>query len=170
MQLVSLLFDVILTEKVSSDPEAETEGKAELFLKKRLIEQTIGLLVALSRLGLGTYMLVLKKSVNSKSYGQVIQFSAQSDIFRKIALIQQISRYYSKHFELVLPCSYMEHWVSKKTLHTLGGGWSKAHNNLSSFAFRRSQETLIVMPITDLLSRQLITVLILIECSGCIYI
>lgn len=170
MQLVSLLFDLILTEKVSSDPEAETEGKAELFLKKRLIEQTIGLLVALSRLGLGTYMLVLKKSVNSKSYGQVIQFSAQSDIFRKIALIQQISRYYSKHFELVLPCSYMEHWVSKKTLHTLGGGWSKAHNNLSSFAFRRSQETLIVMSITDLLSRQLITVLILIECSGCIYI
>ena len=164
------MFDVILTEKVSSDPEAETEGKAELFLKKRLIEQTIGLLVALSRLGLGTYMLVLKKSVNSKSYGQVIQFSAQSDIFRKIALIQQISRYYSKHFELVLPCSYMEHWVSKKTLHTLGGGWSKAHNNLSSFAFRRSQETLIVMSITDLLSRQLITVLILIECSGCIYI
>lgn len=169
MQLVSLLFDVILTEKVSSDLEVETEGKAELFLERRLIEQTIGLLVALSRLGLGTYMLVLKKSVNSKSYGQVIQFSAQSDIFRKIALIQQISRYYSKHFELVLPCLYMEHWVSKKTLHTLGGGWSRAHNNLSSFAFRRPQETLIVMSITDL-SPQLIIVLMLIECSGCIYI
>ena len=42
----------------------------------------------LKKMKLGTFSTLLKKSV--KVNGKVVQFSTQSDIFRKIALIQQI--------------------------------------------------------------------------------
>ena len=55
-----------------------------------MTKKTTGFFNALKRLQLGTFASVLKKSVKIKSDRKVVQFSAQSDIFEKIALIQQI--------------------------------------------------------------------------------
>ena len=58
------------------------------FLEDRIAKQTTGFFDTPKRLHLGPFTSVLKKSVKIKSDVEVLQFSVQSDIFWKIALIQ----------------------------------------------------------------------------------
>ena len=91
MELISLSSGLIPTEKAASDMlEAEAKGETEVlkFIDERLVNQSIDFFHPLKRLKLGSFTTVLKKTVKMKS-GMVVQFSVQSDIFGKIAIIQQ---------------------------------------------------------------------------------
>ena len=57
------------------------------FIKNRLVDETIDFYEPIKRLSLGKFSSLKKFKV--KTYNKVIQFSAQSDIFGKISLIQQ---------------------------------------------------------------------------------
>ena len=69
--------------------EAETKGQEQMknVIEKRLVDQTIDLYKPIKRLSLGAFSSL--KKVKVKNYNKVTQFSAQSDIFGKISLIQQ---------------------------------------------------------------------------------
>ena len=93
MELISLSSGIVPTDKVTSNLlDAELIGERELlkFQDERLEKQTIGFYEPLKKMKLGTSSTLLKKSVKVKANGKVVQFSTQSDIFGKIALIQQI--------------------------------------------------------------------------------
>ena len=57
------------------------------FIENRVVDQTIDFYEPIKRLSLGKFSSLKKFKV--KTYNKVIQFSAQSDIFGKISLIQQ---------------------------------------------------------------------------------
>ena len=59
------------------------------FIEDRLVNQETGFFDPLKKLKLGTFTKMLKKTVKVKTNGKEVQFSAQSDIFGKIALMQQ---------------------------------------------------------------------------------
>ena len=89
-QLVGLSSDIVATEKIESDLlEAETKGEEQMknVIEKRLVDQTIDFYEPIKRLSLGTFSSL--KKVKVKIYNKVIQFSAQSDIFGNISMIQQ---------------------------------------------------------------------------------
>ena len=90
MELISLSSGVIPTDKVTSDLlDAKKIGERELlkFQDERLKNQTINFYEPLKKMKLGTFSTLLKKSVKVKTSGKVVQFSTQSNIFGKIALI-----------------------------------------------------------------------------------
>ena len=90
LQLVGLSSDIVATEKIESDLlEAETKGEEQMknFIEKRLVDQTIDFYEPIKRLSLRTFSSL--KKVKVKIYNKVIQFSAQSDIFGNISMIQQ---------------------------------------------------------------------------------
>ena len=62
--------------------------KMEKFINERLVEQKVGFYEPLKRLKLGTFTKIMKRPVKTKS-GKIVQFSAQSQIFGKIDIIQQ---------------------------------------------------------------------------------
>ena len=81
---------IVATEKIESDlPEAEAKGEEHMknFIKTRLVDQTMDFYEPIKRLNLKTFSSL--KKVKVKTYNKVTQFSAQSDIFGKISLIQQ---------------------------------------------------------------------------------
>ena len=91
MELVSISSGIIPSEKVTYDLlNAKTIGEQELlkFQSERLEKQTINFNEPLKKLKLGTFSSLLKKTVKLKN-GRVVQFTSQSDIFGKIALLQQ---------------------------------------------------------------------------------
>lgn len=92
MELVSLSSGVYATEKVGLDLiDAYEKGQTEMqsFIEDRLVNQETGFFDPLKKLKLGTFTKMLKKTVKVKTNGKEVQFSAQSDIFGKIALMQQ---------------------------------------------------------------------------------
>ena len=89
-QLVVLSSGIVATEKIESDlPEAETKGEEQMknVIEKRLVDQTIDFYEPIKQLNLGTFSSL--KKVKVKTYNKATQFSAQSNIFGKISLIQQ---------------------------------------------------------------------------------
>ena len=92
MELISLSSGIIPTEKVTADLlDAELIGEGELvkFQKERLSDQNVNFYDTIKKLKLGTFTQLTAKSVKIKKSGKVAQFTAQSNIFGKIALIQQ---------------------------------------------------------------------------------
>ena len=92
-ELISLSSGAIPTDKVISDLlDVKKIGERELlkFQDERLKNQTINFYEPLKKMKLGTFSTLLKKSVKVKMSGKVVHFSTQSNIFGKIALIQQI--------------------------------------------------------------------------------
>ena len=71
--------------------EAEFRGEEELkkFTEERLINQTVDFYELIKRPRLGSFASV-RKTVKVKTNSKVVQFSAQSDIFVKIPLMQEI--------------------------------------------------------------------------------
>ena len=89
-QLVVLSSGIVATEKIESDLlEAETKGEKQMknFIEKHLVAQTIDFYEPITQLSLGTFSSL--KKVKVKTYNKVTQYSAQSNIFGKILLIQQ---------------------------------------------------------------------------------
>ena len=92
MELISLSSGSIPTDKVPSDLlDAKKIGERALvkFQDERLKIQAINIYDPLNKMKLGTFSNLLKKSVKVKTSGKVVQFSTHSNIFGKIALIQQ---------------------------------------------------------------------------------
>ena len=93
MDLISLSTGVAPTEKVTEDLlNAESIGDMALrkFQQERLTDQKVDFFDPIKKLKLGTFAKLIKKTVKVMKSGQVAQFSAQSNIFGKIALIQQL--------------------------------------------------------------------------------
>ena len=89
--LISLTSGLSPSEEVISDLlSAHEKGEKAMnaFVKERLVDQKTGFFEPLSRFNLGTFTKLKTSSVKTKS-GQVVQFSEQSAIFGKIAIIQQ---------------------------------------------------------------------------------
>ena len=89
MELISLSSGVLPLENVAFDLlEAHTKGenKMEKFINERLVEQKVGFYEPLKRLKLGTLTKMMKRPVKTKD-GKILQFSAQRQIFGKIAII-----------------------------------------------------------------------------------
>ena len=89
MELISLSSGVFPLENVAFDLlEAHTKGenKMEKFINERLVEQKVGFYEPLKRLKLGTLTKMMKRPVKTKD-GKILQFSAQRQIFGKIAII-----------------------------------------------------------------------------------
>ena len=79
------------TERAAADIlEAESKGEIEdlKFIDERFVNQSVDLINPLKRLKLGSLTTILKTRVKMKS-SKVVQFTSQSDIFGKIAIIQQ---------------------------------------------------------------------------------
>ena len=93
MELLSISSGIVPTDIVKANLlDARAIGERELlkFQEERLVKQSIGFYDKLAKLKLGTFSTLLKKSVKVERNGKITQFSAQSSIFGKIALIQQI--------------------------------------------------------------------------------
>ena len=91
MELISLSSGVLPPENVAIDLlEAHTKGENEMAkcIDERLVKQTVGFYEPIKRLKLGTFTKMMKRSVKTKD-GKIVQFSTQSEIFGKIAIIQQ---------------------------------------------------------------------------------
>ena len=89
-QLVILSSGIVATEKIESGLlEADTKGEEQMknFIEKRLVDQTIDFYEPIKQLNLGMFSSL--KKVKVKTYNKVTEFSAQSNIFGKILLIQQ---------------------------------------------------------------------------------
>ena len=89
-QLVVLSSGIVATEKIESDLlEAETKGEEQMknFIEKHLVDQTIDFYEPIKQLSLGTFSSL--KKVKVKTNNKVTQYSAQSNIFGKILLIQR---------------------------------------------------------------------------------
>ena len=89
-QLVVLSSGIVATEKIESDLlEAETKGEEQMknFIEKHLVDQTIDFYEPIKQLSLGTFSSL--KKVKVKANNKVTQYSAQSNIFGKILLIQR---------------------------------------------------------------------------------
>lgn len=92
MELTSLSSGVTPTEKVLVDlMDVESIGEKELvkFQQERLSTDNVSFYDAIKKLKLGTFSKLTTKAVKIKSSGKIAQFSVQSNIFGKIALIQQ---------------------------------------------------------------------------------
>ena len=91
IELISLSSEVSPPENVALDLlQVHNKGHAEMekFVDESLVNQIVGFYEPLKRLKLGTLTKLKKKSVKTKE-GKIIQFSAQSAIFGKTAIIQQ---------------------------------------------------------------------------------
>ena len=89
-QLVILSSGIVATEKIESGLlEADAKGEEQMknFIEKRLVDQTIDFYEPIKQLNLGMFSSL--KKVKVKTYNKVTEFSAQSNIFGKISLIQQ---------------------------------------------------------------------------------
>ena len=90
-ELTSLSSGIIQTEKALTDlMEAEKIGEKELvnFQQERLYSDEVNFYDPIKKLKLGTFSKLITKAVKIKSSGKIAQFSVQSNIFGKIALIQ----------------------------------------------------------------------------------
>ncbi len=90
-ELISLTSGVAPTEEIANqllDAEMLGENALVKFQQERLDSNEVDFYATLSRLSLGTFTKLLKKTVKMQN-GKEVQFSAQSNIFGKIALIQQ---------------------------------------------------------------------------------
>ena len=58
------------------------------FVNERLVDQTTEFIDRINKLELGTFS-TMQKTVRVQTNGKTVQFSAQRDIFGKVALIQQ---------------------------------------------------------------------------------
>ena len=91
MELVGLFSGLVPTGKTKRALlEAELRGEEELkkFIEERLVNQTVDFYELIRLLRLRTFA-SMKKAVELKTKSKVVQFSAQSDIFGKISLMQQ---------------------------------------------------------------------------------
>ena len=91
-ELISLTSGMVPAKEVITDLlDAEFLGKVELlkFQQKQLESDEVDFFATLNKLNLGTFTKLLKKKVKIRSSGKTAQFSAQSNIFGKLALIQQ---------------------------------------------------------------------------------
>ena len=91
VELISLSSGVLPPENVPFGLlEAHTKGENEMekFINERLVEQKVGFYEPFKRLKLGTFTKMMKRPVKTKDR-KILQFSAQSQIFGKIAIIQQ---------------------------------------------------------------------------------
>ena len=92
MALVCLSSGVVPTDIVTYDLlDAELIGERELLKlqDERLEKQTSDFYKPLKKMKLDTFTTFLKKSVKVKANGNIVQFSARSNIFGNIELIQQ---------------------------------------------------------------------------------
>ena len=92
VELISLMSGMVAAKEVVNDLlDAEFLGEVELlkFRQKRLESDEVDFFATLNKLNLGTFTKLLKKKVKIRSSGKIAQFSAQSNIFGKIALTQQ---------------------------------------------------------------------------------
>ena len=92
VQLTSLTSGMAPAKEVITDIlDAEFLGEVELlkFQQKRLESDKVDFFATLNKQNLGTFTKLLKKKVKVRSSGKIVQFSAQSNIFGKITLIQQ---------------------------------------------------------------------------------
>ena len=91
MELISLSTGIAPADKIKKDlldAHATGESAMNKFIHERLVNQTTQYFEPLKKLKLGTFS-AMKKVVKVQTNGKVVQFSAQSNIFGKIALVQQ---------------------------------------------------------------------------------
>ena len=91
MDLVSLSTGVAPSEQITQDLlNAQSVGEKSMkeFIDDRLVEQRKDFFDPLKKLKLGTFSST-KKVVKVQTNGKTVQFSAQSDIFGKVAIVQQ---------------------------------------------------------------------------------
>ena len=67
------------------------ENEPEKFITERFIKQKVGFYEPLKQLKLGTFTKMMKRHVKTKD-GEILQFSAQNQIFGRIAIIQQTQK------------------------------------------------------------------------------
>lgn len=94
IELISMYSRVLPPENVTFYLlEARTKGENELekFINQRLVEQKVGFYEPLKWLKLSTFAKMMKRPIKTKD-GKILQFSAQSQIFGKIASIQQTQK------------------------------------------------------------------------------
>ena len=90
-QLIALSSGILPTEEVSKDlNKAYDHGKnaLDVFIKDRLVDLSVSIYEPIKKLRLGTFS-TMKKTKSVKVKGKEVQFSTQSGIFGKVALISQ---------------------------------------------------------------------------------
>ena len=89
--MISLSNDVLPTEQITSDLlTAKEKGLSALntFIEERLVKKTTGFYEPIKKLKLSTFS-KLKKSVKIKIQDKIVQFTAEKNIFGRIAMMSQ---------------------------------------------------------------------------------